>query len=120
MTPEPKPVDTIKVLQTPSGNILVDSQDRTLYFTISDKPDFSNLPDELLSAWPTFYASTISVSASLNAADFGIYVRDNEVKQTTFKGYPLYYFYEDKAPFDTRGNKLGGVWFVVDPTQFPP
>jgi len=87
----------------------------TLYYTTSDRPAFSNLPDQTLTVWPAFYTSNISIPASLNAADFGTYTRDNNVKQTTYKGYPLYRFTQDKVPGDTLGNKQGGVWFVVLP-----
>jgi len=102
------------------GNYLVDGRDMALYYTVSDRPQYSNLPDETLTSWPAFYASSIMVPSSLDASDFGTYTRDNGVKQTTYKGYPLYYFFQDKAPGDTFGNKLGGVWFVINPAQFPP
>ena len=92
----------------------------TLYYTVSDRPAYSNLPDETLSSWPVFYVPNILVPLSLNASDFGIYTRDNNVMQTTYKGYPLYYFFQDKTTGDTLGNTLGGVWFVVNPDNFPP
>jgi predicted lipoprotein with Yx(FWY)xxD motif len=92
----------------------------TLYYTVSDRPAYSNLPDETLSVWPVFYVPNILVPPPLNAADFGTYTRDNNVKQTTYKGYPLYYFFQDKIAGDTFGNKLGGVWFIVNPDNFPP
>ena len=102
------------------GNYLVDSRRMTLYYTVSDKPGYSNLPDETLSVWPTFYTPNILVPPSIEASDFGTYKRDNNVKQTTYKGYPLYYFFQDMQPGDTLGNKAGGVWFVVNPDNFPP
>lgn len=102
------------------GNYLVNGKGMALYYTTSDRPQYSNLPDETLSVWPPFYVSSILVPPSLNASDFGTYTRDNNVKQTTYKGYPLYYFFQDKAAGDTLGNKLGGVWFVVNPDNLPP
>ncbi len=92
----------------------------TLYYTVSDRPGYSNLPDETLSVWPVFYVSSFAVPQALNAADFGTYTRDIGVKQTTYKGYPLYYSFQDKSSGDTFGNKAGGVWFVVNPGNFPP
>ena len=100
------------------GNYLVDNRGMALYYTVSDKPAYSNLPDETLSSWPVFYVPNILVPASLNASDFGTYTRDNNVKQITYQGYPLYYFFQDKAPGDTLGNKLGEVWFIVNPDKF--
>lgn len=102
------------------GKYLVDGRGMTLYYTVSDRPAYSNLPDETLSSWPVFYVPNILVPLSLNASDFGIYTRDNNVMQTTYKGYPLYYFFQDKTTGDTLGNTLGGVWFVVNPDNFPP
>jgi len=68
-----------------------------------------------LSNWPVFYTANIVVPPSLNAADFGTYTRDNKIKQTTYKGYPLYYFVQDKTAGDTMGNQLSMVWFAVSP-----
>ena len=101
------------------GSYLVDGSGMTLYYTVSDRPNYSNLPDETLSAWPVFYVTDYRVPSVLNVSDFGFYNRDNNIKQTTYKGYPLYYFYQDKVRGDTLGNKLSGVWFVVNPANFP-
>jgi predicted lipoprotein with Yx(FWY)xxD motif len=87
----------------------------TLYYTVSDGPAYSNLPDETLLVWPVFYVLDVLVPSSLNASDFSTYTRDNSAKQTTYKGYPLYYYSQDTAPGDTLGDKAGGVWFVVNP-----
>lgn len=94
---------------------MIDNRGMALYYTVSDRPGYSNLPDETLTSWPVFYVPSIVVPSSLKASDFGIYTRDNNVKQTTYKGYPLYYSFQDKSPGDTFGNQAGGVWFVVNP-----
>ncbi len=123
-TPTPVPTPSPYTINIASkaliGNYLVDGRGMTLYYTVSDRTNYSNLPDETLSVWPPFYVSNIIVSPSLNAADSGTYTRDNNVRQTTYKGYPLYYFFQDKTPGDTLGNKAGGVWFIVNPDKFPP
>ncbi|MSV89685.1 MAG: hypothetical protein F2754_07915 [Actinobacteria bacterium] len=36
--------------------------------------------------------------------------------QATIDGSPLYYFAADAAAGDTKGQNVGGVWFVVDAT----
>jgi predicted lipoprotein with Yx(FWY)xxD motif len=116
-SPAPSPAAyTVNVSSsTLIGDYLVDGRGITLYYTTSDKPGYSNLPDETLSTWPVFYVSGIVVPPSLKASDFGTYNRDSKVKQTTYKGYPLYYFFQDKATGTTLGNRLGDVWFVVNP-----
>ncbi len=119
-TPTPSPYTINIASKAIIGNYLVDGRGMTLYYTVSDRTNYSNLPDETLSVWPPFYVSNIIVPPSLNAANFGTYTRDNNVKQTTYKGYPLYYFFQDKAAGDILGNKLGGVWFVINPDNSPP
>ena len=57
------------------GNYLVDGRGTTLYYTVSDRPGYSNLPDGTLSSWPAFYVSNILVPPSLNASNFGTYTR---------------------------------------------
>jgi predicted lipoprotein with Yx(FWY)xxD motif len=37
----------------------------------------------------------------------------NGSSQVTYGGKPLYYFAGDKAPGDTKGQGLNGVWWVV-------
>jgi len=34
--------------------------------------------------------------------------------QTTYNGYPLYYFFKDIKAGDINGQKVKNVWFVVD------
>jgi predicted lipoprotein with Yx(FWY)xxD motif len=36
-------------------------------------------------------------------------------KIVTYKGLPLYHFVNDAAVGDTKGDKLGGIWFVAVP-----
>ncbi len=106
---------TANIANKPSiGDYLVDGRGMTLYWTSSDAPNFSNLPDETLTSWPVFYVSNTQVPAPLNPSDFGTYTRDNGMPQTTYKGYPLYHSILDTAPGNTNGNNLGN-WFVVAP-----
>ena len=46
--------------------------------------------------------------------------REQGEKQTTFRGFPLYYWANHKAAGDTLGQNVSNVWFVVDPANFPP
>jgi len=52
--------------------------------------------------------------------DFGTITREDGKKQTTFRGYPLYYWGGDKAQGDTAGQGVNNVWYVIDPANFPP
>ena len=50
-----------------------------------------------------------------DAADQHESTREDGKRQTTYKGWPLYYFAGDKAPGDVLGQGLGNVWFVANP-----
>jgi hypothetical protein len=58
-------------------------------------------------------------SGDVRAALLGTTTRADGTQQVTYNGHPLYYFMNDKAPGDARGqgiNRFGGGWYVVDPT----
>jgi len=119
--PTPTPQYTVNIATKAAiGSYLVDGTGLSLYYTMRDSPGVSNVPDNLLTTWIPFYASNIAVPSSLNASDFGIITRSNGQQQTTFRGYPLYYYVGDTAPGDTNGQGIGGVWYVVTPANFPP
>ena len=47
-------------------------------------------------------------------AGCGTIVRTDGTNQVTFNGHPVYYYAKDANPGDTTGQKVGGVWFVID------
>lgn len=100
------------------GNYLVDSQGNTLYAFDKDPQGASVCSGDCLAKWPAYHADAIIVPKGVNASDFGEIVRDDGAKQTTFKGYPLYTFFQDAKRGDTNGQGVGGVWTVVDPAKF--
>jgi len=96
------------------GQYLVDGLGMTLYYFPKDVIGKSNCFGECLIAWPIFYASESStVQSPLNKADFGTIVGTNGKQQTTYKGWPLYYYFNDKNPGDTLGEGVGDVWYIV-------
>ncbi len=105
---------SVNIASNPTlGNLLVDSKGMTLYYFAKDTTGKSNATGAILATWPIFNATTINVPASLNAGDVATITRDDGLKQTTYKGWPLYYYAKDKAPGDVLGENVGGVWFVV-------
>ncbi|WP_308636818.1 plastocyanin/azurin family copper-binding protein [Paenibacillus silvisoli] len=95
------------------GTYLTDSKGRTLYFFTKDAADLEACQDKCLQAWPIYYADQLQIPASLNAADFGVYTRADGTKQSTYKGWPLYYFVKDAKAGDVLGENVSGVWFVA-------
>lgn len=95
------------------GGYLVDGQGKTLYYFTKDAPGVSNCKGQCSVLWPTFYTERIEVPAGLTASDFGSIIREDGTKQTTFRGWPLYYFNKDMKAGDLKGQKVNGVWFVL-------
>ncbi len=103
------------------GTYLVNQSGFTLYYTQNDSKvnGASTCYGECAALWHPFYAPDLSLPDSLRTVDFGTITRTDGSKQTTFKGWPLYYYGKDEAHGDTWGNDVDGVWHVVDPDNQP-
>jgi len=119
-TPVPTPTtDTIRLVSNPQyGQILTDANGRTLYYFLKDTPgtSVSACTGACIGIWPAFYAEKVQVSGSLLAGNFDDFTRADGMKQTTFKGWPLYYYAPDTAPGDTKGYGFNNLWYVVSST----
>jgi predicted lipoprotein with Yx(FWY)xxD motif len=102
------------------GNYLVDENGMALYWFTKDSVGQSACSGDCLKAWPAFSVDTIIAPSALNPADFGTITRADGTKQTTYKGYPLYYWFKDTKRGDTTGQDVEKVWYVIDPAKFPP
>ncbi len=104
------------------SSYLVDANGMTLYYFTRDTQgtassgSISTCTGSCTDIWPVFYAGTVSVPSNLNANNFGSLDRGSGVMQTTYKGWPLYYYYLDNATGDTKGHSVNGVWFLINPT----
>jgi len=106
----------VQLLENPTlGKILTGRDGRTLYFFSRDAKSGSVCEGACLTAWPIFLSENPSVSEGLNVSDFTTITRADGAKQTTYKGYPLYYFNQDVIAGDTKGEKVSDVWFVAKP-----
>lgn len=97
------------------GYYLTDSAGITLYYTTMDSAGKSNISGSELDDWPVFYTSKIVIPPSLKRSDFSTIKRSDGTLQTTYKGWPLYYYEKDDEPSDTIGQGVEGVWFLVGP-----
>ncbi|MBS4193125.1 hypothetical protein KHA94_23750 [Bacillus sp. FJAT-49705] len=98
-----------------TGKYLADADGMALYYFTKDKPDTTNCSGECLENWPAFYSEHLDVPDGYNKEDFGTITReDTGKKQTTYKGYPLYYFVNDKAQGDVNGQGVKDVWFIIN------
>jgi predicted lipoprotein with Yx(FWY)xxD motif len=107
-------MNSIDVKSTPDGvTYLVDSKGMTLYYYTLDTDGQSACYGGCAKAWPIFYAPKITVPDSLDAHDFGTVTRTDGTKETTYKGWPLYYWYNDKNPGDMSGEGVHDVWYIL-------
>ena len=97
------------------GNILTDSSGRTLYFFSLDANGRSACSGSCVVSWPVFYSAAPTLSSGLNSSDFATITRTDGTMQTTYKGWPLYYFSADSAAGSVKGDAVEGVWFVAKP-----
>jgi predicted lipoprotein with Yx(FWY)xxD motif/plastocyanin len=96
------------------GPFLTDAAGNTLYLFTKDEPGKSNCYDDCVAKWPVFYADEGVTLPEGAAGELGEITRDDGTEQTTYNGWPLYYWINDEAPGDTTGQGVGDVWFVVE------
>ena len=94
-------------------NFLTDDKGMTLYYYTLDTNGQSACYGGCEKAWPVFYAASLSVSDPLMSSDFGTITRTNGSKQSTYKGWPLYYWVQDKKPGDMSGEGVHKAWYVL-------
>ena len=105
------------------GEILVDSQGRTLYLFQKDSGTTSSCNGACAAAWPPLRSSgNPVVLGAANASLVGTIARSDGKPQATYNGHPLYRFVMDTKSGDTNGEGLtafGGTWFAVSPAGDP-
>jgi predicted lipoprotein with Yx(FWY)xxD motif len=88
----------------------------TLYTRKSDPPGGSSCTGGCATTWPPLQASSSSLTAPSGVSGkLDVFTRDDGSKQVTYNGMALYHYAQDSAPGDTKGQGVGGVWFVVTP-----
>jgi len=97
------------------GSYLVNQDGRALYFFSRDVSGSSACEDGCLDAWPVFYRADFEMGSGLDQSDFGTITREDGELQTTYKGWPLYYYSGDTSPNQINGEGIGEVWFVAKP-----
>ena len=97
------------------GKFLTDGHGMTLYIFKKDSPGKSVCAGPCVEKWPLYFREKVAAPDGVKAGDFGTITREDGKKQTTYKGWPLYYFAGDKAKGDVAGQGMGNVWFVANP-----
>jgi predicted lipoprotein with Yx(FWY)xxD motif len=97
------------------GKYLTDIKGMTLYAYKKDSAGKSTCVGECADKWPVYYRAAVSAKDELDAKKFGIFMRSDGKKQTTYKGMPLYYFKGDMVAGDMIGQGVDDIWFIVAP-----
>ncbi|MDE2026108.1 MAG: hypothetical protein KGJ07_06440 [Patescibacteria group bacterium] len=91
------------------GTFFTDLKGMTLYVYAKDTSGVSNCSGQCLVIWPAYVAtSTANLPANVT-----VITRSDKTLQYAYKGMPLYYYINDKAVGDTKGQGIGGVWSVA-------
>lgn len=105
------------------GTYLVDKQGNTLYYFARDLAGTNTCTGGCAPVWPVFYEPNLVLGDDLKAEDFTTSTTPDGKPQTTYKGWPMYYY----APADAAGQNVrekagnvlgenvGGVWYVMKP-----
>jgi predicted lipoprotein with Yx(FWY)xxD motif len=104
------------------GTVLVDQAGFTLYRNTTDGTNHSNCTGACASEWPPLTvppgsAPPIGAGATVNGALLTTIIRPDGSRQVAFGGMPLYLFKGDTKAGQANGQGVGGVWFVVNPSQ---
>ncbi|WP_052476349.1 COG4315 family predicted lipoprotein [Cohnella kolymensis] len=83
---------------------MTDGKGMALYLFTTDVFDMSSCQGKCIEFWPLFNSeANLLIDNSLKADDFGVFTRKEGAKQLTYKGWPLYYFANDKNPAMPKG-----------------
>jgi predicted lipoprotein with Yx(FWY)xxD motif len=108
---------TVGVASTGLGNVLVDSQGRTLYLFAKDQGTTSACSGACAGAWPPLRVSGKPLAGGgAKAALLGTTKRSDGKPQVTYNGHPLYLYVGDQKAGDTSGQGItafGGGWFAL-------
>ena len=111
---------TVSVANTGLGNILVDSQGRTLYLFEQDTGTKSTCSGACATAWPPLRVSGKPTAGSgVKASSLGTTPRSDGKPQVTYNGHPLYGYQGDSSAGDTNGQNIDGFgaeWYVLSPS----
>ena len=102
------------------GKYLTDTDGKALYWFKKDCFGKSACAGDCLEKWPIYYRETVAAPNGIKKEEFGTITREDGKKQTTFRGYPLYYWINDKKAGETNGQGVNNVWRVINPDNFPP
>lgn len=112
--PDPSSEFDIQLTSTSShGDVLADGEGNVLYLFTPDVRGESLCEGECIDNWPVFDTELSQLGNGLQEEDFGSVMRPDGDSQTTYMGWPLYYYDGDGQPGSINGDGLNDVWYVA-------
>jgi len=122
------PIST--AINAEEGEYLVDGRGMALYTFKADtqgrgaSASASACVDECLGEWPPLVTDATPVGdAKVDVSLLGTLTRPDGIVQVTYNGWPLYYYFEDVAPGDIKGDDIEGFgedWYLIGPQGARP
>ncbi|WP_084708473.1 hypothetical protein [Hymenobacter norwichensis] len=119
-----KPQPTVQLGSNATlGSYLVDKSGNTIYYFTRDLAGTNNCTGGCAAVWPIFYEPNLVLGEGLKQEDFATITTADGQPQTTYRGWPMYYYapantagqnVREKAG-DMLGENVGGVWYVMKP-----
>jgi len=101
------------------GQVLVDESGMTVYLFVADTATASTCYTTCATIWPPVLATGApQAGAGAQTSLLGTTTRTDGKVEVTYAGHPLYYFVQDKAAGDAKGQAIdgfGGLWWVLSP-----
>jgi predicted lipoprotein with Yx(FWY)xxD motif len=122
-SPSPSPAATGEKIAVATnakfGQILVDESGMTVYLFVSDTSTTSTCYTSCATVWPPVLTTGApQAGTGAQASLLGTITRTDGKVEVTYAGHPLYYFVQDKAAGDAKGqgiNGFGALWWVLSP-----
>jgi predicted lipoprotein with Yx(FWY)xxD motif len=103
-------------VQTRFGPVVADDRGQVLYTYADDTATRSAcIADWCLVDWPPLQSSGAPTVPPTITAPVAVISGAGGTDQVTLGGHPLYTFAGDLHPGDTRGEGIGGDWYLIAP-----
>ena len=123
-SPSPSPAATGEKIAVATnaklGSILVDEKGLSVYLFVADTSKESTCYTSCAAIWPPVLTDGApQAGTGADASLLGTTTRTDGKVEVTYAGHPLYYFIQDKAAGDAKGqgiNGFGALWWVLAPS----
>lgn len=108
----------LKTAGSSAGNIVVAANGMSVYFFTKDVKDSGKSACEgaCTALWPAVTTTSDSPAVEGVGGTIGTIPTADGKKQVTINGMPVYFFAQDTAAGDVKGQGYGNVWYLVSPS----